>query len=424
MLRPRSCFSPSYLIVFIIALTTLSAAEHLTLPSGLPVKIVMPHPVTFNTARVGTNINWNVAEDVMIGEYIVIRRGATARAKVDTAIDQGSRPRITLKMQFVELASGQRALLRASETPYDRRADSLDFYGSGIVTHTKHNTVIAEGHELTVYIDESIRVDAQVLTSRGAIVGYVPDAKARPDSDTLTVADGTPIELRLAQSISSEDADVGDRVDFQVINEIRVGNLVVIPKGATVWATVTEAKKKRTMGRAGKLALTIDYVGLVTGEKLPLRADKEKKGDEHKKAMTGAMAATTVVAWPLAPVWLMLEGEETAMKKGMGAEAYVDGNFTLDPQRWGYAPVVLPQPQAIQAAASTVNVDISSTPAGAEIYIDSVYVGHSPSTVGMTQGTHVILLKKRGFRSWSRSMSISSGKVSVVAELQRLTRAR
>jgi hypothetical protein len=424
MLRLRSRFSPSYLIIFTIALTTFSAAEQLTLPTGLPVKIIMSQPVTFTTARVGTNVNWNVAEDVVVGEYIVIRKGATARAKVDTAIDQGSRPRITLKMQFVELASGQRALLRATEAPYDRRADSLDFYGTGLVDNTKNNTVIPEGHELTVYIDESIRVDAQSLAARGAIVGYVPDAKARPASDTLIVADGTPIDLRLAQTISSEAADVGDRVDFQVVNEIRVGNLVVIPKGATVWATVTEAKKKRTMGRAGKLALTIDYVGLVTGEKLPLRADKQKKGDAHTKAMTGAMVATTVVAWPLAPAWLMLEGEETAMKKGMGAVAYVDGDFALDPQRWGYAPVTLPHPQVTATAASTVDVDISSTPQGAEIYIDSVYVGNTPSKVGMTQGNHVVLVKKRGYRSWSRSMSISSGKVSVTAELQRLTRAR
>lgn len=421
MLRFRSCLSP---VVFVLVVAAFASSEQITIPNGLPLKIVMPQPVTFSTARVGTNINWNVAEDIVIGEYIVIRKGATARAKVDTAIDVGSRPRITLKMQFVELASGQRALLRATEAPYDRRADSLDFYGSGIVSNTKNNTVIPEGHELTVYIDETTRVDAQALASRGAIVGYVPDTKARSATDTLTVLDGTAIDLRLARTISSEDADVGDRVDFQVVNEVRVGNLVVIPKGATVWATVTEAQKKRTMGRAGRLALTIDYAGLVTGEKLPLRADKTKKGDEHKKAMTGAMVATTVVAWPLAPAWLMLEGEETAMKKGMGATAYVDGDFALDPQRWGYAPVSVTQAQATHKAAAPVNVEIASTPAGAEIYVDSVYVGSTPSTVGMTQGTHLVLLKKRGYRSWSRSMSISSGKVNITAELQRLTRAR
>jgi hypothetical protein len=414
----------SYFLFLLLALPPAAAAERITLPNGLPVKVLMSQPVTFSTARVGTNVDWTVADDVVIGGYVVIRKGATARSKVDTAIDSGSRPRITLKVQFIELATGERALIRATEHFQDRRADSLDFYGSGIVSNTQNNTVIPEGAELTVFIDQSIALDGQTLAARGALSGEGARPASKGDKDVLKVPDGAAIDLRLGRTISSEDAEVGDRVDFQVINELRVGPLTVIPKGATVWATVTEAKKKRSMGRAGKLALNIDFVRLPSGEKLPLRAQKAKTGDSHKKAMTGAMVATTVLVWPLAPAWLMLEGEDTSMKKGMDAVAFVDGDFVLDPVLWGYSSVSVAQPLAAQTQPTTTEVYVTSSPSGAEIFVDGVYVGSTPSSIGMKPGDHVILVKKSGFAGWTRSISVTSGKVSVTAELQRLTRSR
>jgi hypothetical protein len=335
---------------------------------------------------------------------------------------------MTLKMQFVELASGQRALLRALENPNDRRPDSIDFYGTGLVANSSNNTVIPEGYEQTVYIDETTRVNGQALAAKGALVGAPKPSTAMAAKDTLVLTDGTPVELRLGQTVSSEDATVGDRLDLRVVNEVRVGNLVVIPKDAIVWGTVTEARRKRSMGRAGRLAITIDYVRLPGGDKFHLRADKAKRGDDHKKAMTGAMVATTVLVWPLAPAWLMMEGEDTTMKKGMTAVAFVDGDYPLDPQRWGYAPLTIP-PRPSSAApskemTSTVQVSIGSTPSGAEIFVDSVFVGQTPSSVGLQPGTHALIIKKRGYAAWTRSLAISTGNVNINADLRPLPKGR
>ncbi|MGB9431098.1 MAG: hypothetical protein WBQ89_02550, partial [Candidatus Acidiferrum sp.] len=65
--------------------------------------------------------------------------------------------------------------------------------------------------------------------------------------------DGTPVRLRINRTVSSEDAQVGDTVDFEVLEEIKCKDLAVIPRGGVAWATVTEAQSKRRMGRAGKL---------------------------------------------------------------------------------------------------------------------------------------------------------------------------
>src|SRR5579863_3222829 len=59
-----------------------------------------------------------------------------------------------------------------------------------------------------------------------------------------TLEDGTPVKLRISQTVSSADAHVNDRVEFEVLEEIRVADTLIIPKGGIAWGTVTEAQPK------------------------------------------------------------------------------------------------------------------------------------------------------------------------------------
>lgn len=43
--------------------------------------------------------------------------------------------------------------------------------------------------------------------------------------------DGTPIKLRITRTISSADARVDEKVDFEVLEETKIGEVVVIPRG-------------------------------------------------------------------------------------------------------------------------------------------------------------------------------------------------
>jgi hypothetical protein len=123
--------------------------------------------------------------------------------------------------------------------------------------------------------------------------------------------DGTPIRMRIARTISSADAHVDDKVDFEVLDDIKIGEVIVIPRGGIAWGTVTEAQSKRRMGRAGKLNVNIDAVRLASGEKAALRAVKEVKGGGHTGAMTGAIVATSIVFFPAAPLFLFIHGKDT-----------------------------------------------------------------------------------------------------------------
>ena len=64
------------------------------------------------------------------------------------------------------------------------------------------------------------------------------------------LAQDTPVRLKLSQTMSSADAKVDQKVDFEVVETVKIGDVVVIPQGGLAIATVTEAKPKRTHGKS------------------------------------------------------------------------------------------------------------------------------------------------------------------------------
>ena len=148
------------------------------------------------------------------------------------------------------------------------------------------------------------------------------------------LAEDTPIRIKLARTMSSKDAKVDDRVDFEVFDDVKIGDVVIIERGSMAIATVTEAHPKRRMGRAGKLKMNIDYVRLANGDKVPLRAVKGGSGGNHVAAMTGAMVATSVVFFPAAPLFLFMHGKDITIPKGTEITAYVAADTPLDPAKF------------------------------------------------------------------------------------------
>jgi len=63
----------------------------------------------------------------------------------------------------------------------------------------------------------------------------------------FTLEDSTPLKLRINRTISSADAHAGDTIDFEVLEEVLVNNVLVVRKGGLAYATVTEAQAKRRM---------------------------------------------------------------------------------------------------------------------------------------------------------------------------------
>jgi hypothetical protein len=223
--------------------------------------------------------------------------------------------------------------------------------------------------------------------------------------------DGTPIKLRLTRNLSSADATTGDRVDFEVLEDVKVKDVIVVPRGGLALATITDAQHKRRMARGGKLDVNIDDVRLIDGEKAPLRAVKEAKGGGHTGAMTGAMIGTAIVFFPAAPLFLFMHGKDITIPKGTEITAYVNGDIPLDPSRFKAQVKAAGDQSAApaQGADSVASVDVKSTPDGADITVDDKYVGSTPSNLKLAPGDHKIKLEKSGFKMWERTLAVSTG---------------
>jgi hypothetical protein len=235
--------------------------------------------------------------------------------------------------------------------------------------------------------------------------------------------DGTPVKLRMSQTESSATAHVNDRVQFEVLEEIKVGGVVVIPKGGIAWANVTEAEPKRRMARGGKLEIVMDSVRLADGEKAALRATQEAKGGGHTGAMTAGIVATGLIFFPAAPFFLFMHGKDITIPQGTEVPTFVDGNFQLDLGKFQSANGTAVQPgsaetQSASPATGTAEVSVTSNPSGADIEIDGAFVGSTPSTVTVTSGTHTIDVQKVGYATWERKMQVTGGKIAVSADLQ------
>jgi len=245
-----------------------------------------------------------------------------------------------------------------------------------------------------------------------------PQASAPPPPHT--VLDGTPVKLRLSQSISSADAKVGQEIPFEVIEDLTVEDVVVLPKGAMAIANVTEAEHKKSMGRAGKLNIAISYARLADNEKVALRAVKEAKGGGHVGAMTGAIVATSIVFFPAAPLFLFIHGKDITIPQGTEITAFVDGDMHLNMALFGGSTPTVANAAPSQAPASPVQASlaIDSTPPGADIEVDGGFVGNTPSTVTLSPGSHQIAVKKKGYTDWTKTLSVTGGSIHLSAELE------
>jgi PEGA domain len=264
----------------------------------------------------------------------------------------------------------------------------------------------------------------QPQTSQTATPPQNSDTSNFTSAKGFVLEDGIPVKLRLNRNVSSADAQVGDGVDFEVLEEVSINGVTVIPKGGLARGTVTEAQAKRRMARGGKLDMNVDSVRLVDGEKAALRAVKEAKGGGHTGAMTAGIVVTGLLVWPAAPFFLFMHGKDVTVPKGAEITAYINGDMKLDIAKFEPAAPAQNLNAANNndqnASAPSAKLQIDSTPPGADIEVDGSFVGNTPSEVQVAEGDHAVVVKKAGFKSWERKLKSSAGSsVHINAELEK-----
>jgi len=131
----------------------------LTLFDGTPVRLKLDRTVSSADTHVGDQVTFEVAEDVVVDGYTVIRKGTKALGAVSEAAPKGRFGRngkLTLSLTSVRLADNEEARLRAyQQSDSERRgvAKVLPLKGGKDVT-------LAEGTEIFAYVNGGMHLEA------------------------------------------------------------------------------------------------------------------------------------------------------------------------------------------------------------------------------------------------------------------------
>lgn len=232
------------------------------------------------------------------------------------------------------------------------------------------------------------------------------------------LAPQTPVELRLKQTISSADARVNDRVEFEVTDAVKVGDLVVIPAGSLAWGIVSEASPRSRLMKSGRLAVSIRAVCLATGERAPLVGSPsgQRTRETRERGEERDDPANNILALPALPVLLFVYGKDITMQEGRTATAFIAQGISLDASRVenGGPNTTCDRDAAAPATSADgleilSSVSIRSVPPGAEVTVDGRYLGNAPSTLRLPAGDHVLTVTAAGHKTWERRIHLTPG---------------
>jgi len=160
-----------------------------------------------------------------------------------------------------------------------------------------------------------------------AAAGGVPSESTGPlcGPNGCLLREGTPVPLKFLSGLSSKTAHDGDTVEFLLDDDLKVGDSIVVPKGAHAVATVSEAQRAGMMGKPGELSVQIQYL-LAGGTHVRIRGTQGREGDSK----TGTAVALTVI---FGPIGLIKHGKNVVIAAGTPLTAYVDQDVWLPPDR-------------------------------------------------------------------------------------------
>ena len=137
--------------------------------------------------------------------------------------------------------------------------------------------------------------------------------------------EGTEVNLKFAETVSSKTATEDDPVELVLDEDIKVGDIIVAKRGDKALGKITHAKKAGMMGKAGELSMRIEYLK-VGDVRVKLRGKKSKEGESKENS-------TIVMAVLLSPIILIRKGKNIEIKEGTTFKVYVDEDVDIPAEK-------------------------------------------------------------------------------------------
>lgn len=217
-----------------------------------------------------------------------------------------------------------------------------------------------------------------LLVVGGSISSYAQQnqtATRADGSSPVTLIAGTAVHVVLFEHVNSGLSTLGETVDMKVAGDVRVGNQVLIAKGARVKAQVGNVGRRGMMGKGGDISFSPVSVQAVDGQWVPL--DKDQLGAHGAGASVGAIVG----------IGMWAKGRAAFVLRGQPFEVTVRRDTVINTTQ------VLPQPTLrrpdVQIAATVEQVDrinFAKGKAGEDIVFDIELVPEMASLVPRDSG--------------------------------------
>lgn len=126
-------------------------------------------------------------------------------------------------------------------------------------------------------------------------------------SKKVTLAEGTEVNLRMAQDISSRAARPGEPIELALAEDLKVGNSVIAKAGQRALGEVVQAKRPDFWGEAGEVSVRVHFL---------------RVGDK-KVEIQGAIGSAGTR-------YVIVRGSQGIIKAGTPVKAFVVADVEVD----------------------------------------------------------------------------------------------
>jgi hypothetical protein len=164
---------------------------------------------------------------------------------------------------------------------------------------------------------------AEVQTGTSSTKIGEPPQTSMEEQASVTLPAGTIVRLMLMQPINSANAKVGDALDFRVIEDIKAGDLVVIPRKSAATGLVTELQPPQRRGKPGRITIRAESVQLINNETVALSGLRTLKSANRNVSLETQAEAYDLIQSTggfgvfFLPLFMLKHGEYPVLPAGM-----------------------------------------------------------------------------------------------------------
>jgi hypothetical protein len=203
--------------------------------------------------------------------------------------------------------------------------DVLEMLKVGLATEI----IVAKIKSSPTKFDTSAATLAELKEAKvpdAVIMAMVQPAATTEIETDVTIPDGTEIEIQLKNTLSGQEAKVGNIVDFEIVRDVQVKGVTVFSRDASARARITTAKKSGRWGKAGKLEWAMQDVLSLDGNRIPARFTKREAGDSKGGTVAVAAVATGIFLGPFGLLWGLKKGRPAVIPAGNRYIVFVHGD--------------------------------------------------------------------------------------------------